>query len=150
MDMLGAIVLFLNMGSSELILIMFVALLLFGGEKLPGLARGLGKGIRDFKDASEGVKREITNQINNFEEKKEAKAEVKPAELPAHEETKEAESSPLLDTTPIPGTTPINSHNVVLSNEGVPMHYDANGNWVEAVEHVEETPASGINLSKHE
>lgn len=53
-----------------MILIIFVALLLFGGEKLPEIARGLGKGIRDFKDASEGVKREITNQINNYEEKK--------------------------------------------------------------------------------
>ena len=61
--------LFLNIGSSEMVLIMFVALLLFGGEKLPQLAKGLGKGIRDFKDASEGVKRELHNQINNFEEK---------------------------------------------------------------------------------
>lgn len=151
--MLGAILGFLNMGSSELILIMFVALLLFGGDKLPGLARGLGKGIRDFKDASEGVKREINNQINSYEEKKEAAAETKPAELPAHEETKADESSPLIDTTPVPGTTPIGGHNVVLSNEGVPMHYDANGNWVEVEEaHGEEAkaPAAGINLTKQE
>jgi sec-independent protein translocase protein TatA len=62
---------FLNIGSSEMVLIVFVALLLFGGEKLPEIARGLGKGIRDFKDASDGVKREINNQINNYEEKRE-------------------------------------------------------------------------------
>lgn len=67
--MFSPTLLFLNIGSSEMILIMFVALLLFGGEKLPQLAKGLGKGIRDFKDASEGVKRELHNQINNFEEK---------------------------------------------------------------------------------
>jgi sec-independent protein translocase protein TatA len=42
-----------------------VVLLLFGGKKLPELARGLGKGIRDFKDASEGVKREIHRNINS-------------------------------------------------------------------------------------
>ncbi|WP_158825284.1 Sec-independent protein translocase subunit TatA/TatB [Mucilaginibacter lacusdianchii] len=65
----SAVLLFLNIGTPELILILFVALLLFGGNKLPELARGLGKGIRDFKDASEGVKREIHNQINNFDEK---------------------------------------------------------------------------------
>ncbi|WP_374949911.1 twin-arginine translocase TatA/TatE family subunit [Mucilaginibacter sp.] len=68
--MLGTVFLFLNIGGGEMILIVFAALMLFGGEKLPELARGLGKGIRDFKDASEDVKREINNQINNYEEKK--------------------------------------------------------------------------------
>jgi sec-independent protein translocase protein TatA len=55
---------FLNMGGGEIMLILAVVLLLFGGKKLPELARGLGKGIRDFKDASEGVKREIHRNIN--------------------------------------------------------------------------------------
>ena len=67
--MFSSVFLFLNIGTPELILILFVALLLFGGNKLPELARGLGKGIRDFKDASEGVKREIHNQINSYDEK---------------------------------------------------------------------------------
>ncbi|QQL48789.1 Sec-independent protein translocase subunit TatA/TatB [Mucilaginibacter ginkgonis] len=67
--MLHPIFLFLNIGSSEMILIVFVALMLFGGDKLPQIAKGLGKGIRDFKDASEGVKRELQNQIENFEAK---------------------------------------------------------------------------------
>lgn len=67
--MFSSVLLFLNIGTPELILILFVALLLFGGNKLPELARGLGKGIRDFKDASDGVKREIHNQINNYDEK---------------------------------------------------------------------------------
>jgi sec-independent protein translocase protein TatA len=38
-------------GTSEILLIVFVLLLLFGGKKLPELMRGLGRGIRDFKDA---------------------------------------------------------------------------------------------------
>src|SRR3954449_10093380 len=66
----SSVLLFLNIGGGEMVLIVFVALLLFGGEKLPEIARGLGKGIRDFKDASDGVKREIANQINNFDDKK--------------------------------------------------------------------------------
>ena len=57
--------LFLNMGTPEIMLIMVVVLLLFGGKKLPELARGLGKGIREFKDASDGVKREIHRNINS-------------------------------------------------------------------------------------
>ena len=71
----GIILDFLNMGGGEIFLIAIVVLLLFGGKKLPELARGLGKGIREFKDASEGVKREIHRNINSVttdeEEKKE-------------------------------------------------------------------------------
>lgn len=63
----GTLLEFLNMGGGEIMLIMVVVLLLFGGKKLPELARGLGKGIRDFKDASEGVKREIHRNINSMD-----------------------------------------------------------------------------------
>ncbi|HKG05916.1 MAG TPA: twin-arginine translocase TatA/TatE family subunit [Pedobacter sp.] len=61
----GTIIEFLNMGGGEIMLILAVVLLLFGGKKLPELARGLGKGIREFKDASDGVKREIQRNINS-------------------------------------------------------------------------------------
>jgi sec-independent protein translocase protein TatA len=61
----GTLIEFLNMGGGEIMLILGVVLLLFGGKKLPELARGLGKGLRDFKDASEGVKREIHRNINS-------------------------------------------------------------------------------------
>ena len=64
--MLENIFLFLNMGTQEIMLILFAVLLLFGGKKLPELARGLGKGIREFKDASDGVKREIHRNINSI------------------------------------------------------------------------------------
>jgi len=65
--MFSGLFLFLNIGTSEMIFIVFIALMLFGGKKLPELARGLGRGIRDFKDASESIKRDINDQINNFE-----------------------------------------------------------------------------------
>ncbi|TKC04156.1 twin-arginine translocase TatA/TatE family subunit [Pedobacter frigoris] len=61
----GTLADFMGMGGPEVMLIMVVILLLFGGKKLPELARGLGKGMRDFKDASEGVKREIHRNINS-------------------------------------------------------------------------------------
>ncbi len=46
---------FLGLGPSEGIIILVVVLLLFGGRKIPELMKGLGKGIKDFKDASKGV-----------------------------------------------------------------------------------------------
>ncbi|WP_442589110.1 Sec-independent protein translocase subunit TatA/TatB [Pedobacter sp. AW31-3R] len=76
---LGIIGEFLNMGGSEIMLILAVVLLLFGGKKLPELARGLGKGIRDFKDASEGVKREIHRNINAMDIDDELRAEERTA-----------------------------------------------------------------------
>lgn len=52
-------------GFQEIVLILIIVLLLFGGKKIPELAKGLGKGIRDFKDAYKGEKPE-----ENKEEKK--------------------------------------------------------------------------------
>lgn len=46
-------------GGWELIVILFVVLILFGGKKLPEFARNLGKGVREFKKASQGIVDEI-------------------------------------------------------------------------------------------
>ena len=46
-------------GGMELIFILLAVLLLFGGKKIPGLMKGIGKGIRDFKDAKNSVKHDI-------------------------------------------------------------------------------------------
>lgn len=45
--------------------IVVIALVLFGGKKIPELARGLGKGIREFQDAKDGLKSEIENGIKD-------------------------------------------------------------------------------------
>ena len=43
------------LGTTEIILIVVVVLLLFGGKKIPELMRGLGKGIKEFKDGQKGI-----------------------------------------------------------------------------------------------
>ncbi len=56
---------FLGMlGTNEIIIILVIVLLLFGGRKIPELMRGLGKGVREFNDAKTNVKKEIEESAN--------------------------------------------------------------------------------------
>lgn len=61
-----------NLSSGELFLFFTVVLLLFGAKRIPELAKGLGKGIREFKDASSGIKREIEKDADSGTEKRSA------------------------------------------------------------------------------
>jgi sec-independent protein translocase protein TatA len=120
--MYSSVLLFFS--GSDLMVIMFIALLLFGGEKLPELARGLGKGIRDFKDASEGVKREINNQINSYEEKKaeettanSAPVTTQPALPPAEEHVASATGNTEETHAGVANTMPFAENNNITSEQ---------------------------------
>lgn len=52
--MLNSIFLIFGLGGTEMIIILIIVLLLFGGKKIPELMKGLGKGVKEFKDASKG------------------------------------------------------------------------------------------------
>ena len=58
-----------NLGGSELVLIFLVVLLLFGGQKIPELMRGLGRGIREFNNAKNSVEEEIRQGMRDAEKK---------------------------------------------------------------------------------
>jgi sec-independent protein translocase protein TatA len=58
-----------NLGGSEIILILLVVLILFGAKKIPELAQGIGKGMREFKKALNDVQDEVKN-IDKPEDKK--------------------------------------------------------------------------------
>ncbi|MBC7873381.1 MAG: twin-arginine translocase TatA/TatE family subunit [Ferruginibacter sp.] len=53
------------LGTNEIIIILVIVLLLFGGRKIPELMRGLGKGVREFNDAKTNVKKEIEESAND-------------------------------------------------------------------------------------
>ena len=62
-------------GGMELVIIVLVILLLFGGKKIPELARGLGKGIREFKDGlkdEEGATRKELNDTEKTDKEKQS------------------------------------------------------------------------------
>lgn len=55
----GYILLIFGLGTTELLLIGLVVLLFFGGRKIPELMRGLGKGVKSFKDGMDGMEEEL-------------------------------------------------------------------------------------------
>tara|TARA_B110000008_G_C16788105_1_gene491541 strand:- start:209 stop:433 length:225 start_codon:yes stop_codon:yes gene_type:complete len=56
-----------NLGTGELVFIFLIILLLFGAKRLPDLAKGLGKGIKEFKSAVETGKKEILDAKENLD-----------------------------------------------------------------------------------
>jgi len=64
-----------DIGGPEVMLILFIFLLLFGANKMPELARGIGKSIREFKKAASGVEEEVRRAMEE--------EPVKPAAKPA-------------------------------------------------------------------
>ena len=63
--MFNNIFLLFNLGTGEILIIVFVFLLLFGGKKIPELMRGLGKGVRSFKEGMDDIKNEIERPVSN-------------------------------------------------------------------------------------
>ena len=52
------------LGFNEILIILIIVLLLFGGRKIPELMRGLGRGIREFNDAKNNVRKEIEEGVS--------------------------------------------------------------------------------------
>ena len=73
----GLITLFAMPGGMEWLLIFLAVLLLFGGRKIPELMKGLGKGVREFNDAKDKVKKNIEEGMNEEDDKKESSDEEK-------------------------------------------------------------------------
>jgi sec-independent protein translocase protein TatA len=86
--MISSIFLFLNIGGPELFVIAIAVLLLFGPEKLPGIARTMGKFVREFKNAMNGVQDEITQAM------KEPVEEIKKPIDSIHQDIKDIKTEP--------------------------------------------------------
>ncbi len=62
--------LFLGLGMQEVLLIALIVLLLFGGKKIPELMKGLGKGVKSFKDGVKGIEDDIEMSDKENNDKK--------------------------------------------------------------------------------
>ncbi|MDR2121806.1 MAG: twin-arginine translocase TatA/TatE family subunit [Flavobacteriaceae bacterium] len=67
------------MSFGEIIVIILIAVLLFGPDKIPEIARGLGQGVRAMKDATDNIKREVMSQIEEGGSIKEIEDEIQEA-----------------------------------------------------------------------
>ena len=63
-----------NLGFQEILLIAVVVLVLFGGKKIPEFMRGIGKGLREFNDAKDNVKKEMEEGMKEKDSTPETKA----------------------------------------------------------------------------
>ncbi|MEQ9186776.1 MAG: twin-arginine translocase TatA/TatE family subunit [Cryomorphaceae bacterium] len=64
-----AMLLFFNLGGGEIFVVLMFVLLFFGSKRIPEVARNLGRGIRQFKDAAEDIQRDITDSVNDVKNK---------------------------------------------------------------------------------
>jgi sec-independent protein translocase protein TatA len=62
-----------NLGAGEIIIICLVIVLLFGGKKIPELMRGIGKGVKSFKDGMNEIEKDITSEPQKTENQVENK-----------------------------------------------------------------------------
>jgi sec-independent protein translocase protein TatA len=60
----------LNIGGPEILVILVIVLVLFGGRKIPELMKGLGKGVKEYKNAVNGIEKEISNISTKEDENK--------------------------------------------------------------------------------
>lgn len=63
------LLLFGSFGAGEVIVIALIVLLLFGGKKIPELMKGIGKGVKSFKDGVKGIEDEINADVTKDEKK---------------------------------------------------------------------------------
>jgi len=64
----SAVLLFFNIGAPELFIIVLVVIIFFGSKKIPELMKGLGKGIREFKNATGEIQQEIIKSSQIIED----------------------------------------------------------------------------------
>ena len=66
-----------NLGATEIIIIALVILLLFGGKKIPELMKGLGKGVRSFKEGMNEVEKQVNEAVEDAGDSKKADGQAK-------------------------------------------------------------------------
>lgn len=95
----------MSLGPFEILAILLVILLLFGAKRIPEIARGLGKGIREFKDATNDIKNELT--VSDQPQRPQIQQPRYPAQQAPQQAPQQAQpSQPAATEAPAPPTPP--------------------------------------------
>lgn len=73
--MISTVLLF-GPGGGEIMVVLLLVLLIFGSKKIPEFAKGLGKGIRQFKDATNGIQKDIQSNVNDIKQDLDVKKQM--------------------------------------------------------------------------
>lgn len=76
MNSFASVLAVFGLGSTEIMVILFIVLLLFGAKKLPELARGLGKSVSEFKKATNEAEKEMKSAMDEVEKPTDKKAQA--------------------------------------------------------------------------
>ena len=69
-------VLLFGPGGGEIMVVLLLVLLIFGSKKIPEFAKGLGKGLRQFKDATNGIQKDIQSNVNDIKQDLDVKKQM--------------------------------------------------------------------------
>lgn len=89
--------LFFDFGSGEIILILLVAFLIFGPDKIPEMARNIGKFINDIKRASEDIKTEVNREADRREREKKLAEYEKKIAIQQNDNTDSENNEPIIE-----------------------------------------------------
>jgi len=96
-----------GIGTQEIFIILLIGLIIFGAKKLPEIARGLGKGLSEFKKAARDVQYEITREIDQVSTAESAKEPLPPESQELTEtESDQSGSDERVDASPEVGSAP--------------------------------------------
>jgi sec-independent protein translocase protein TatA len=70
------VIMFFNIGGGEIFFVLLIVVMLFGAKRIPEIARGLGKGIKEVKNAANDIKTEITNSTTEDDSLKKFKDKI--------------------------------------------------------------------------
>ncbi len=96
----------LDIGGTEILIIMVIALLLFGSERLPSLARSMGKSLREFKKATSGLEEELRRALETPPPSPRPTGKMTPSPAPPPPAVTSPTTAPTVFTPPPPEDSP--------------------------------------------